>query len=775
MTEELDHLKSALADRYTIEREIGSGGMAVVYRAEDLKHKRKVALKVLRPELAAAVGTERFVREIETTANLTHPNILPLLDSGSVEEQPSDRPAVRPSAMLFYVMPYIEGESLRDRIDREKQLPIDDAVAITREIADALSYAHSHGIIHRDVKPENVLFQSGHAVVADFGIARAVTVAAGDQLTETGLAVGTPTYMSPEQATGASDIDARSDIYSVGCLLFEMLAGDPPFTASTAQGLLARKSVEAVPALSTLRETVPTHVETAVTRALSRIPADRFTTVLEFSEALVGDAKSLRGVADPSAVAVLPFVNMSADPENEYFSDGITEEVINAVAGIRGLRVTARTSAFQFKNKEYDIREIGSKLSVGTVLEGSVRKAGRRVRVTAQLIDVADGYHLWSEKFDRELEDVFAIQDEIAEAIAQRLAKKVAHDEDQMRDDTAGFTAPARADATAYDAYLRGRFYRQRMFGGGDAVLKAEANYLEAIDRDPEFALAHSALAELYTVLSIGFALRPVRELMPKARESAERALALDPMLADAHLARALVAMHYEWDYSAAKRGIDRALEINPSFVDAHFWAEFYWTYVERNFESAVAANRRAAELDPLDLNIRTRLSQVLILFGHFDEAIDQLELIVQLAPDFMVAYLELADAYTRKHDYERGAAAAERAIELSGEALVGKVMGIIAYSRGGVREKAEKLLRELIERAEESYVYPFWLAVAFGALGDIDRSFEYLEQAVEDRDCNLMYLSAVPADVGWHDDPRYARMLERIGLGHLAGRNDVG
>ncbi len=760
MSHVLKCLSAALADRYTIERDLGRGGMALVYLAQDQKLGRQVALKVLRPELAASLGAERFLREIEIAAKLTHPNILALYDCGEADGQ------------LYYTMPYVEGESLRNRLERERQLPIDDALQIAREVADALGYAHSMGIVHRDIKPENVLFQAGHAVVADFGVARALSVAGGEPLTETGLALGTPIYMSPEQAAGVSDVDGRSDIYSLGCTLYEMLTGDPPFAGSTAQAILARKSVERAPPISTLRETVPRHLEETIATALARIPADRFATAAEFAAALTPGTRVAPGGARRSAIAVLPFANMSADPENEYFSDGITEEIISAVAGIPELRVTARTSAFQFKKREHDIREIGRKLDVGTILEGSVRKAGNRVRVTAQLIDVADGHHLWSERFDRNLEDVFAIQDDIARAIADRLTRELAPAARLPLADAPG--GEDRPDPAAYDAYLRGRYHRRSMFGGGDAIEKAAASYREAIQIDPGFALAYGALAELHVVLSIGFAARPSRELMPRAKKAAERALTLDPNLAEAHLARALVAMYYEWDYSAAKAGIDRAIAISPSSVDAHFWAEFYYTYVERNFEKAVAANRRAAELDPLDLSVSSRLAQVLLLFDHLDEAIERLEQILRLDRDYMVAYLELADAYSRKGDGERSMAAAQRAMDLSsGKAVAAAGVVILMAAQSGDVARARELLRELTDRTQDGYVFPFWLAVAHAALGDMDRAFGYIAEAQRDRDPNLLYITAVPRAIGWRSDPRYERTLREIGLGHLVDRGE--
>ena len=407
-----NRLQAALPERYNIERELGHGGMANVYLAKDLKHPRSVALKVLKPELASSLGTDRFLREIEIAAGLTHPHILPLYDSGEA------------GGLLYYVMPHV-GESLRDRLIRERQIPLEDALRITGEVAGALDYAHSRDVVHRDIKPENILFQAGHAVVSDFGIARAITVAAEGRMTGTGIAVGTPGYMSPEQAEGIDELDGRSDLYSLGCVLYEMLAGDPPFTGWSAQAILARQLVDPVPRLRTVRDTVPEWLEQAVLRLLAKAPADRFATVAEFVAGLT--EPSTITVAEPApfvqttpapehSIAVLPFVNLSADPENGYFCDGMTEEILNALSAVPSLHVASRTSAFTFKGATEDIRTIGEKLRVRAVLEGSVRRADVKLRVTAQLINVADGFHLWSQTYDREMKDVFAIQDEIGRA-----------------------------------------------------------------------------------------------------------------------------------------------------------------------------------------------------------------------------------------------------------------------------------------------------------------------------------------------------------------------
>ncbi|MEO5589382.1 MAG: serine/threonine-protein kinase, partial [Gemmatimonadaceae bacterium] len=362
-------LEEGLAGRYAVQRQLGEGGMAVVYLAQDLRHERAVAVKVLRPEIAEEIGAERFLREIKMAAGLTHNHILPVFDSGEA------------GGLLYYVMPSMEGNSLRDRLDKERQLPLEDALRITREVASALDYAHRHHVMHRDVKPENILMHEGAALVADFGIGKALT---GDaSITRTGISVGTPAYMSPEQASGDSAIDGRSDLYSLGCVLYEMLAGEPPFTGPNAQSIIAKRFVSPVPSVRTTRD-VPEAVDLALTRALARTPVDRYRTGAEFAEALRvllrggsggGGHAAPEAKAAPArdAVAVLPFANMSADPENEYFSDGMTEEIINALSKVPGIHVASRSSSFAFKGKkDIDVRQVGEKLNVTSVLEGSV-------------------------------------------------------------------------------------------------------------------------------------------------------------------------------------------------------------------------------------------------------------------------------------------------------------------------------------------------------------------------------------------------------------------
>ena len=417
MGDQLERLEAALSDRYTIEREIGGGGMAMVYLSRDWKHDRQVALKVMRPELSAILGGERFLREIRIAAKLNHPHILALHDSGEAD------------GFLYYVMPYVEGESLRSKIDREKQLSFDEAVTLTRQVASALDYAHQQGVIHRDIKPENILLHRGEAVVADFGIALAITAAGGDRLTETGLSLGTPAYMSPEQATGTGELDARTDVYSLGAVLYEMVTGEPPQAGATVQAVIAKLLSERPTQPRVLRGSVPEAMDRAIMKALAKVPADRFASAAEFVTALT--AQSAEAEDEVKSIVVLPFENLSPDPDNEYFVDGLTEEIITDLSQVSRLHVVSRTSTMMFKGARKSIQAIAQEVGVRYALEGTVRKAGNSLRITAQLIDASGDAHVWAGKFSGSLDDVFDIQERVSREIVDALKVRLTPEEDR--------------------------------------------------------------------------------------------------------------------------------------------------------------------------------------------------------------------------------------------------------------------------------------------------------------------------------------------------------
>jgi len=541
MTDQLDRLVSALADRYAIERELGAGGMATVYLARDVKHDRKVAVKVLRPELAAALGTDRFLREIKIAAQLQHPHILPLHDSGEAD------------SFLFYVMPFVDGESLRDKLNREKQLSVHDALTITTQVADALGSAHRQGIVHRDIKPENILLRESHAVVADFGIAVAVTAAGGERLTETGLSLGTPSYMSPEQVAGDREIDARSDIYSLACVLYEMLAGDPPFVASTPQAVLAKQVTDTAPPITTVRSSVDSRVADAIHTALGKAPADRFESARAFADALREDVA--RTEPQAKSIVVLPFDNLSPDPDNAFFADGLTEEIIADLSKIRAVRVISRTSAMAYKGTTRTVPMIAGELNVQYVLEGSVRRADNNLRITAQLIDATDDVHLWAEKYNGTLDDVFDLQEQISRRIVEALQVTLAPEEEKR------LAARSTSDPRAYEAWLKAVHEARRFNAEGvERALRIADETLGSVGEDP---LLYAAIAyACYVAYDFGF--RHDEETLLRAEEAAARALELDPEHSQATLTIGLV--HYKrGDWKGFWRQARRAVELEQN------------------------------------------------------------------------------------------------------------------------------------------------------------------------------------------------------------------
>ncbi len=735
-TDQRDRLTAALAGRYVIERELGSGGMATVYLAHDVKHHREVALKVLRPELAAALGPDRFLREVEIAARLNHPHILALYDSGET------------NGFLFYVMPYVAGESLRHRLEREKQLPIEEALAITRHIASALGHAHAQHIIHRDVKPENILLYEGEAMVADFGIALAVSAAAGERLTQTGLAVGTPAYMSPEQAVSERALDARSDVYSLGCVLYEMLAGEPPYTGATAQVLIAKRLVDPVPAVRRLRAAVPVGVEQALTKALAKVPADRWASALAFAEALATPA----GPRPPS-VAVLPFLNLSADPENEYFADGITEDVIAHLSKIRALKVISRTSVMAFKQREQSLREIGARLEVATLLEGSVRRAGDRVRIVAQLIDAESDRHLWAETYDRRLTDVFAIQTDVALQIAAALKAELSPDEKSR------LHQEPTSDLQAYQLYLQGRHCYLRYTAEGS---RRGIEYFEqAVAKDPNYALAYAALAMVYTELAETGSLRP-GEAYARARDASAKALALDLGLGEAHCMLAYITAVCDFNWVSAEQEFKRALELTPNSADTYDLYGRMCLALERNDE-ALAMERRAQELDPLAH--RADVARALLRAGRYDEALQAATHAVELDPHYARGHATLGWAYLKKGIVKQGVAELEIAVSLSpGDTLWLAQLGQ-AYGMVGDVARARDVLHQLEELARQRFVSPYHIAFVYTGLGEQDSAMDWLERAYEDRSGPVYSVKGSFLFTTLHAHPRFIALLRKMNL----------
>jgi TolB-like protein/Flp pilus assembly protein TadD len=758
-----ERLLEALRQRYTLERELGRGGMAVVYLARDLRHDRPVALKVLLPSLARSLGAERFLREIRTAARLQHPHVLSVHDSGETDGQ------------LWFTMPYVDGETLRRRLEREGQLPLSDALRIAREVAGGLDFAHRHGVVHRDVKPENILLSDGHALVADFGISRTL---AGDEagvgLTETGVSVGTPAYMSPEQATG-QPVDARTDVYALGAVLYEMLAGEPPFTGPTPQAVIAKRfHTEPVP-LRAVRPTVPEHVEHAVIRALARVPTDRFASTAELGRALQGDATTIAPTAAPASrprsgrtrllllalgvllglgvlfawsrtrraasghgglqrLAVLPFDNLAA-PDKVYFAEGITDEIRGKLATVPGLQVTARTSSARYAGSTKRPEEIGRELGVAYLLSGTVRwdqEADRsRVLVSPELIDAATGVTRWQQSFDAPMTDVFRVQAEVAERVARELGVALAAgDRRQLESRPTG-------NIDAYDLYLRGRHaWHQRTAAGLD---QARRLLEQVVAADPRFAPAHAALADVFAVLPLWSDLPP-DQTYPRARAAALEALRLDSTLASPYAVLGYYHAMYAWNWAEAERNFRRSLALDPNNANTHFWYDEHYLLTVRRWDEAIREARRARELDPLSPTINGAAGRALYSAGRAEEAVAELRKAVAIDTTFVYTNEYLGTAYVALGRYAEAVPVLRRAVDPA--VRHSTPLGVLghALAKSGRRAEADDVLRELLERHRRGYVAPTSLAVLYAGLGDTAETFAWLRRALEEHDPFLIY-----------------------------------
>jgi serine/threonine protein kinase/tetratricopeptide (TPR) repeat protein len=749
-----EHLSAALAARYKLQRELGQGGMAKVYLAHDLKYQRSVAVKVLLPELTESVGAARFLHEIQIAARLHHPHILPLYDSDEAQ------------GFLYYVMPFIDGETLRERLARERQLPVADALQIAREVADALSYAHKTGVVHRDIKPGNILLEAGHAMVADFGIARAVGVAASQPLTGPRQVIGTPAYMSPEQTEGSEYLDGRSDIYSLGCVLFEMLVGESPFNGTTLESVIARRFTNPVPSPRAFRELVPEAIDVAVKRALARLPADRFVSAAQFAEALatpvtaaiaVGAAQAMvQEVSAAKSVAVLPFENMSTDPENEYFSDGITDDIIAQLSKISALKVISRTSSMQYKKTTKKITAIAEELGVAAILEGSVRRAGPRARIVVHLVDPKTEKHLWGETFDRQLTDIFEVQSEVAQQITGALSLALSPEEKQRVE------KKATADAEAYNLYLLGRFHLNKW--SGTEMQKAIEHFQEAIARDPAFGLAYAGLADAYELLSIGFGSKPPVEYLAQAKVMALKALEMDDSLAEAHTSLAYARWLGDLDWVGAEKEFKRALELKSSYVMAHGWYAEYLAALGRHDE-ALAAIKRAQQLDPLSVPVNRAVGWVVYYSRRYDQAIEELRKTLGMDPEFLGARLVLWWALLAKGAHEEAIADIRKEVDRPGLRTMKKLMLGYACAVAGKLEEAGGILWELESKLASEDRLALLSALLFTAMDDKDRAFQQLERAYQIREPGLLFLRAAPWADPLRSDRRYTTLVEKLGL----------
>ncbi|MEJ7812394.1 MAG: protein kinase [Gemmatimonadaceae bacterium] len=803
-------LQASLGAAYALGRELGGGGMARVFVAEETTLGRRVVVKVLPPELSGVVHAERFRRESHVAAGLQHPHIVPLLAAGES------------GGLLFYTMPLVEGETLRARLTRDGALALPVAVRVLRDVARALAYAHRRGVVHRDIKPENVLLgEGGDALVTDFGLAKALAAARDGSetappsaLTSVGVAVGTPAYSAPEQAAADAATDHRADLYALGVVAYEVLAGSHPFVGRSAHAMLAAHAAEAPELLSRRRTSVPAELAALVMRLLEKHPADRpqsAEAVLQVLDALTPSTASgyrttgtrstrraprldtrvavgagllalaayggytawhrPRATAAPTAagatgtataatpaptrpsLAVLPFANTSGDPADEAFSDGLTDELIGALGKVAGLRVAGRTSAFALKGTRLGVRAVAETLGVGAVLEGSVRRAGGRLKVGAQLVSAADGAVLWTETYDRAFADVFAVQEEIAQAIVGALRGRLGGDAQVV------LVHPGTADIAAYEQYLKGQlFFNQRTPAG---LRRAVSYFEQAIARDPTYARAYAGLAHAHLVMVVFGNARPTEEL-PRARAAALRALALDSTVAEAHAALGHLRFVFDWQWAEGLRALDRAIALDPGYAFARQLRGIYLMNRGRLDESATAL-RDALAVDPLSAAIRMNLGQAYVYAHRPDEAIRHLRDALELNPELVSAHQHLGFAYLQKRMPTEAVAAFAHAAARGGANDSAQLA--YAYGITGRRREAEAILRDVLAQQRNRYVQPSGIVLAYVGLGDRDAAFRWLEQGYGEHAAQMNQLKVHPAYEPLHADPRWAALLRRMRL----------
>ena len=771
MTNSLAHLSAALADRYGIEREIGAGGMATVYLADDLKHNRKVAVKVLRPELATALGPERFLKEIEVTANLQHPNILPLYDSGEAD------------GFLYYVMPYVEGESLRERLDREGKLPVEDVVRLCDDTAAALSYANDRGIVHRDVKPENIMLTGGRAVVADFGIARAMEVAGQERLTGTGLAVGTPAYMSPEQGLGGGDVDARSDVYALGCVVYEMVGGRAPFEGPTPQALLAKHAVDVAPNLRAGDSEIPVFVERAVERALAKNPADRFQSARAFADALttgtvvarVGKRRwrrrtvaavagsvlflaaagwwlgTITGGPAIQRLAVLPPTNLMNDPEQDFFVQGMHNALITELGQI-GITVIGRTSVMRYRDTEMRIREIANELGVDAIIESAVFWWGDSVGIEARLVDGGTEEALWSQSYDSEARNVLTVIRGLTGAIAGEIQLALTPQEE------ARLARADPVDPEAYEAHLKGRMYFGRLTA---TDLDIAMQYFElALQKDPDYALAHLGVAGVWSGRQ-QMGIVPPGVAAPPLKASALRAFELDSTTSEVRLRLAGIATWTDWDWDAAETAFRRSIALNPNNASARRNYSHFLNNMGRPDE-AMAQIERALELDPFNVLTQAFNGIDLLMVRRYDDVIVQMKAVVRTVPNHPMGLGGLMQAYQMKGMDEEALEALRTLYDSRDDRDVVAAL-TRGYDQGGYEGAMRLAAETLAARADTTFVAPTQILQLYLSAGMTEETLDWLEKGFDARDPNMPYIDVIPMFDPLRDDPRFQDLLRRM------------
>ena len=735
--------KGTKVGHYTIIEKIGAGGMGEVYLAEDTELKRQVALKFLPYHFVSdETAKARFKREAQATAKLNHPNIVTIYEVSEYMNRP------------FFAMECCDGKPLRDII-KEIELSIDDSIKLAIQIFEGLEKAHQAGIVHRDIKPSNIIIDSDErAKLLDFGLA---TVQGTEKLTQTGSTLGTIGYMSPEQIQ-VKDIDLRSDLFSFGIVLYEMITGRPPFKGDTEAATLNSILNDTPEPLSRYKNKVPDELQRIVSKLLEKSPELRY----QHADDIKADLKRIDKKLDHQtkdklpSIAVLSFTNLSNDPDQEYFCDGMAEEIINALTRIENFRVIARTSAFSFKGKAIDVREIGKKLDVETLLEGSVRKSGNRLRIMAQLIKTEDGSHLWSNRYDKEMDDIFAVQDEISLAIVEKLKIKL------LKNEKANMAKNRAHNIEAYNLYLQGRYHWNKRTT--EPLKKALDCFEQAIKIDSNFALAYTGLADCYSMLQQAGELKP-HEAFPKAKEFALKALEIDDSLAEAHTSLAHVLRAHDWDWAGAENEFKRALELNPGYATGHQWYAMF-LYEQDDVDKALVEIQKAEELDPLSLIIKVASAWIYAYAGLFDISEDKCRNVLEMDSDFIYAH----DAFSLIYALQ---GFKEKAIE---ERLKGGIQYTysnqdmskldIEFRENGVKGFWRKLLDCESKAFERRYVSPYFMAIIYANLKEADKVIEWLEKGYKERDPDMRDILVESEFSHLRSDPRFIALMKKMNLG---------